>query len=319
MADTTQPREFPPELVDLVFRNLQPVNWGESWPIARDERQTLSACALVSRSWYFLARPYLFGSVVYSFEADSHEFDLESIETARWAYYPDAEQYHSGKHIPMKTLGMFFEFLYHSPSIASTIRQLRLVCYPTVTTDTPAGKYKLSIQDHVNMDRLMDLLQMMPNLDVLHTMNIVPSYDYTRDKSWVSLRALHSDQNTRSPYLLGMSTFFAGFARVNYLKISLNTPYWMYRRGSDLCRLRVKSLEFVHVTDPYSIQALLPELKASPTRKSLRELAFTRMGYDGISGVKVYIQAFKAQIQCLTLMFKYSGMSPLLPISLAGQ
>lgn len=319
MSDTTQPREFPPELVDLVFRNLQPVNWGESWPIARDERQTLSACALVSRSWYFLARPYLFGCVVYSFEADSHEFDLESIETARWAYYPDAKLYHSAKHIPMKTLGMFFEFLYHSPSIASTIRQLRLVCYPAVTTRTPAEKYRLSTQDHVNMDRLMDLLQMMPNLDVLHTLNIVPSYGYTPDKPCVSLRALHFDQYTWSPHLLGMGRFFAGFARVNYLKISFNTLYWVYPRGSDLCWLSVKSLEFVHAHDARAIEAWLPELKASPTRKSLRELAFTQMGYGGISGVKVYIQAFKAQIQCLTLMFEHSGTFPLLPISLAGQ
>lgn len=88
MTDPTPQRPFPPELVDMVLRH---VDWTASWPAAHDERQTLSTCALVSRSFYVLARPHLFRSVVYSFQSvPDDETMLEPIGTARssWARFP---------------------------------------------------------------------------------------------------------------------------------------------------------------------------------------------------------------------------------------
>lgn len=66
---------LPLELVDMVLEYLHPADsdWDASWPVAEEVRQPLSACTLVSRSWYPFARGHLFRDVVYSFQNPPEE------------------------------------------------------------------------------------------------------------------------------------------------------------------------------------------------------------------------------------------------------
>lgn len=304
------PRPFPPELVDIVLQNLQPVDWGASWPTARDERQGLCACALVSRSCYFLARPYLFRSVVYSFQKGSEESMLRPIKTARWAYCADAEPYHSAKHVPMKTFRMFSDFLDRSPVILSTIRQLRLACFPQLTRGTQEWEYGFSTGDRVELAEILTLLKNIPNLEVLHTWNILPTQSPTTIDSYISLRALQIHQRTSFPQELGMGRLLTAVSKVEHLEISFDTPYWeMPTRVPNLPQLEVKTLRLTHVWDMDAIDALLTKLAASPTRHSLRKLAFYRVDYRAIRGVDAYVRTFQDQIERLILVFEPEGTS----------
>lgn len=181
-------RDLPPEVMDMIFDLLRPLNWDAQRPpgafLWRSGREELMACYAVSRFWRESARRHLFRDFVVNFRCElppppgmlADLYASHSRPTAYWL--PD--------------LPALFQFLNDSPAITKYIRRLRLHC--NVAVQLP------KIQPGV----LLGVLRSVPNLRVLHLSNValtvpppqsVPrletplsrlqlSYSNTRDESW---------------------------------------------------------------------------------------------------------------------------------------
>ncbi|KIP02748.1 hypothetical protein PHLGIDRAFT_278864 [Phlebiopsis gigantea 11061_1 CR5-6] len=149
-------RDLPPEVMDMIFDLLRPLNWDAQRPPGavwwRSGREELMACYAVSRFWRESARRHLFRDFIVNFRCELPPppgmlADLYAPHYRPTAYWlPD--------------LPALFQFLNDSPAITKYIRRLRLHC--NVAVQLP------KIQPGV----LLGVLRSVPNLRVLHLSNV---------------------------------------------------------------------------------------------------------------------------------------------------
>lgn len=141
---------IPPEVVDLVLRELHPPDW--DWQGLRSDplngKGDIHACTLVSRTWHGVAAPLLFRDINYTFLT---ELDPDSPVGDALPYELRGGRY--------KTLSMLHQFLKDYPHLARYVCQLRL---DNFKTDETTGVYDF-----------VEIICALPNLRVLLLHNIV--------------------------------------------------------------------------------------------------------------------------------------------------
>ncbi|KAJ3553595.1 hypothetical protein NM688_g3523 [Phlebia brevispora] len=125
--------------------------------------QDLLSCSLVSHTWHDLARPFLFQQITFTYHCDLSDRDsLTPLPSSYAEDETDSDQGLGEELVPEKTrrLTSLLDFLHFYPSIAASIRELRLVSRRAYERDTDP----LTI---------MHILQCLHRLQILHVTDIV--------------------------------------------------------------------------------------------------------------------------------------------------
>lgn len=335
---------LPPELLDIVFSNLQPADSvastnlyeTDSWPKAQEIRESLSACTLVSRSWYPLAHENLFRDVVYSFQHPPDEGPVAWVDSAidadhRWEAYagPDDCDMHRLKHLPLKTLQMFADFLQRSPVTRAAIRKLTLSCYPCVDprsdkTDWPivwrcsAGK-----RDTVDPSLLASLISSLSRLESARL------YDITifepRDPESTPLHISVAEVQIVSRFFLLPARVICNFTTHlgDVGKYTVTSPNWQPDRLHMLeedtlpnnfprrIALNTPSIDISDVHDSQALLAVSKTLQISPFVHNLRRLSVTAASLAATPGVDAVLRCCGPYLQYFKLIVKQIGVCSL--------
>lgn len=325
---------LPPELLDIVFDNLQPTDSTNayetiSWPRAQEVHKSLSACTLVSRSWYPLAREHLFRDVVYSFQRPPDGGPAAWADSAmdashRWAAYaginPDDYNGPRMRRIPLKTLQMFLDFVQQSPATRRSIRKLTLSAYPAGTpgseTDWPfALRIWTHKDDAVDPTLLMSLLSSLPRVESVRFYDVIVTQPRAtqfflptlsvRELKIVSMNTLISSHR-----ICNLITYFAEVGTCSLIRPSW-VPNAFEPDNSTLpanfppfFALDIHSLALSHVYEGAPLLAMSQLLQRSPFLCNLRKLCITTAlattrGLDAImTSCGPYLEYFKLVLNC---------------------
>ena len=164
-------RDFPAEIVDLVFESLHPYQWDKGLDVQYHEethgKPHLRACSLVSRSWNAVARRHLFRNVVYSFKKHPSG-DLSPEDPEHW---PPHGRWSPEISVRWKTFAMFCKFLRTNPSVRNYIIKLKLDAYAARYL-TPRNSL-FDSNDFLSSQLFIELIQSLPRLHTLLLYNVV--------------------------------------------------------------------------------------------------------------------------------------------------
>lgn len=260
---------IPPEVVDLVLRELHPADW--DWQGLRGDplngKGDIHACTLVSRTWHGVAAPLLFRDINYTFLA---EIDPEVPESGILPYELRGGRY--------KTLSMLRRFLKDHPHISRYICRLRLDNY---WTEELAGVYDF-----------VEIITALPNLRVLLLHNIVlgvgpdgivPSLEETShiQLDFLRISCLVAQSGVLRKSTIGLhdlTELLALFARIDELHLYridldiLDDPEVdPVAHGIDLDSLQVRSIVLTNIL-PNAAILVYRMLQASSIAGSIRAL-----------------------------------------------
>lgn len=319
---------LPLELLDMVFTNLRPSDsdWHASWPKSQEVRKPLSACTLVSRSWHHVAREHLFRDVVYSFQRPPAE-DEEAWPVwdalNRWGPCPLVAEWQRVTELPFKTLEMFADFLGESPVIRSSIRRLRLACYPTINNNSwpSIWGYDLQKTDNIDPTFLTSLIGGLPRLVQFLPWNIFLTSPLSPEASSATLRISVPEVQVRygvgHPHSLGTCGFLTCLGMVDELVIV--RPSYGYigiKRDKDSLPetfpssvlLEVRSLAVREVWNDPPLHCISQLLRRSPSAQNLRKLVLDSVSFETVPGIEVMIRDLGPCLEYFKLTLFDSGV-----------
>lgn len=326
---------LPPELLDIVFANLQPRNSTNpreagNWPIAQEVRESLSACTLVSRSWYPLAREHLFRNVVYSFQRAPKSDDRESwgdVAPRRWteylacpALYGHGESYFS--HLPLKTLQMFFDFLQLSPVIRRSIRKLTLSCYPAGGPSglRPAWPSKADDDDAVDPALLASIISSLPCLESVRLYDVVVSEPRAVESSLppISVREVHIVSRRfliPTRMVCDLTSFFGDVGKYTLTNVCLAPMDYLPNHTTlpdefpSSVALNAHSVTISHFYNDGPLRIMSHLLQKSPFVHNLRRLCITTTALAATPGITAMLESCGSYLQYLKLVISCPSTS----------
>lgn len=320
---------LPLELVDMVLDNLHPADsdWDASWPVAEEVRQPLSACTLVSRSWYPFARGHLFRDVVYSFQNPPEDgpavwSSLCSDKPQRWVSHPDPhpQEYYLIDRLPLKTLQMFSDFLHQSPHLKSSIRKLRLAYYLPGGTDGKPWPWMWGngawSSGRTDPALLSSLLSSLPRLQHFQPWNIfmTPRLSFTPPISVPRLRITYGYIRADT---MSVCTLLTYLGKVD--ELAIEEPSWaptgvmrdrdrLMDRVPSSVSLDVSSLTISKTYDDPPLLTISELLSRSPFVRNLSRLTLDNTSLMAVSGIDTMIATLGTHLEYFKLTLYDPGM-----------
>lgn len=330
---------LPLELVDMVLDNLHPADsdWDASWPMAEEVRQPLSACTLVSRSWYPFAQGHLFRDVVYSFQHPLEEglaawSALCSDKPQRWVSQSDSlpQEYYPINRLPLKTLQMFADFLHQSPHLKTSIRKLRLANYFPGGIDGKPWPWMWGNgawgSGRTDPTLFTILLASLPRLQHFQPWNIfmTPRLSSTPP---ISVRRLRITYGYIRADTVSVCTLLAYVGKVD--ELAIEEPSWaptgvvrdrdrLVDRVPPSVSLDVRSLTISKTFDDPPLLTISELLSRSPFVRNLSRLTLDNTSLMAVNGVDTMMAALGTHLEYFKLTLYDPGMIDLFSRHLGG-
>lgn len=238
-------------------------------------------CALVSRTWHTLVRPYLFRRISYAFAA--HDQNLVGQE---------------------RTLARLHLFLEQHPEIAESVRELHL--HATPLHPAPQGSLPIlePTTEYYDPPVLLALLALLPRLDDLrlHDVFVRTPLSHHYSEPLPSLRKLFICSTQDEIPDSDVSILLDCFGAVGHLEINVQC-FFDYLRARQECdapkQLAVSELTF----NGSPASELYKHVAGSPSAKSLRVLSLLHMEASMLQQVQNLLSVSGSNLEGLAISF----------------
>ncbi|GJE88417.1 hypothetical protein PsYK624_045000 [Phanerochaete sordida] len=297
MADI---HDLPAELLHAIFEWLWLHGWSQLRP-NQDSYRDLKNASLVCSDWRAQACRCLFRDFCYSFQRVPDKDKWAGVrhgKDGRWG-----QHFGEPEKVPYKTLEELLAFLQNRPDIATSVKSLRLTCYPTQwrTEAGPQFSRQFSAGDRIDPAMLASLLRLLPQLSLLRTRSVVPTGPLAPgfQIDLPALKCLIVSFNSRQAESRDAEMLLRCFATVPHLELQGNPSgvggAWQVVAAPDTeSRLALERLTLVNVSS--IAPGLLHTLVHSPTVHSLRVLRLEAVRASALPAVQAIINAAGAGV-----------------------